>query len=220
MPSAAVIALRRESPQGDDSASTESGILFASWSHDNPRSSGHLGCSVSPLLPYERSSSSTLGTGRLSLRLGGLPPPEARGPGRPPGWSGRTWPPIPDRATSTFIGKVESLASFDNGIGPSLNTRGRSVSTRRGQDSQLASWDGKGPIRPSCPAGDGTDDRVLSPRGFDGRSGPGLFVGANFALARGLPSSPVARWAWTPRPTFSRDLESVSISTWSAVCEP
>ena len=59
--------------------------------------------------------------------------------------------------------------------------------------NKIAKWDGTA----WAPLGSGIEECcfVLALAGFDDGTGPALYVGGNFALAGGVPSRNIAKWA-------------------------
>lgn len=88
---------------------------------------------------------------------------------------------------------VWSLASFDDGSGPSLFAGGTFTSAGGVPMGFIARWDGIA----WHDVGGGTNGPVFSLCVHDDGSGPALFVGGRFSLAGNLPASSIAKWDGT-----------------------
>jgi hypothetical protein len=108
-------------------------------------------------------------------------------------WDGSRWASVGggfDRGNSAY-----AMAVFDDGSGPALYAAGGLSRAGGMPASGIARWDGvswstlNGGL---TGGGNGPIGYALAV--YDAGSGPGLYVGGNFAAAGGVPASNIARW--------------------------
>jgi len=112
-------------------------------------------------------------------------------------WDGETWLPLGEGVSGNIDARVEALAVFDDGSGPSLYAGGRFTDASGNSVSNIARWDGTA----WSPLGAGVNSYIYALTVFDDGDGPALYAGGSFTEAGGNPASRIARWdgaSWTP----------------------
>ncbi|MBI1852815.1 MAG: hypothetical protein HYR85_20940 [Planctomycetes bacterium] len=108
-------------------------------------------------------------------------------------WDGLAWSPL----GTGVDGTVRVLAMLDDGNGRSLFVGGEFLAAGDSPASRIATWTGSEWV----PLGSGLDGvgvvAALSLAEYDDGTGPGLYVGGQFATAGGQAASNIARWNGT-----------------------
>jgi RHS repeat-associated protein len=107
-------------------------------------------------------------------------------------WDGASWAPL----GSGLNGEVDSLAIWDDGLGPALYAGGAFTASGSTGVAHLARWNGTA----WTTVGGGTSGTVSALAVFDDGSGPALYAGGSFTTAGGVTVNGFARFngtAWT-----------------------
>ncbi len=116
-------------------------------------------------------------------------------------WNGSEWSPL----SSGLNSDAYALTVFDDGTGPALYAGGAFTSAGGVLASRIAKWDGVSWTAMGSGIGD-TLSTVYTLTGVDDGTDPALFVGGDFTMAGGLPSSFIAKWVGCSRNSCAGDL--------------
>ena len=132
-------------------------------------------------------------------------------------WDGVAWSALVGPAATGVGSGVKALTVHDLGDGPRLFVGG-SFSYAGGLEVEgLAQWDGWSWSPVAGTSGVGVDGEVLALSGFHDGTGPTLYVGGDFTVAGGLPSSRVAAFRCNPAPLLADGFGCGTTGAWSAV---
>lgn len=124
-------------------------------------------------------------------------------------WDGSSWRPLAGPSgegivCSNCADRLKAVTTWDDGTGPAVYVAGAFTSAGGVPASDIAKWDGTAWSALAGPSGEGISSIFglfpVALASFDDGSGPGLYIGATFTMAGGLPASNIARWdgtAWS-----------------------